>query len=93
MSKSSWTTRFGTLTSVTERKTQAGKTYVTFELACKGFTQVGACFDEAVAKKIAGAKGQEIWTGGYLEERTLADGRTVNSYKATRFKLRATEDA
>lgn len=90
---SKWTTRFGTLTSVTKRKTQAGKPYVTFELACKGFTQIGASFDDAVIAAMESAKGEAVWTGGFLESRKLDDGRTVNSYKATKFKIKALEDA
>jgi hypothetical protein len=86
------TTRFGTLKSVTPRKTKTNTPYLTFELQCKGFVQTGATFMPSLVTALPDLVGKPVWMAGILDPRTLEDGRTVKAFKATAFKETKTSE-
>lgn len=74
-------TRFGTLEDIVERQGAKGP-YCTFTLRCKGFTQIGAAFGAKMLGELRKFQGKEARLRGTFDERKLANGQTVKSFKA-----------
>jgi hypothetical protein len=74
-------TRFGTLEDIVERQGPKGP-YCTFTLQCKGFQQIGAAFGAKLTQDLKNLQGKKVRLRGVFDERKLADGRPVKSFKA-----------
>ena len=64
-----WTKRFGTLTKLQVRTGRNGKTFATFAIDCKSFTQTGIAFRaEAIDALKAVGLGNGVWVKGPMED-------------------------